>query len=95
MRLPGWAVALLLAAGAAWFAWLNLGERTTLSLGLVRFYRVPLSWLVLGAFLLGMLAMFLLGLRHDREVRRVLEEREAGAPRAARPVPDDPTGVAM
>lgn len=62
---------------AAVFTWLNRGEKAILHLGLFTVYRVPLSVLVLGAFLLGMLAMFLLGLRHDRRVREAL--RASGA----------------
>lgn len=71
--LPGVLVGLL----AAGFAWANRGETAALHLGFATFYRAPLTLVVLGAFLLGMLAMFLLGLRHDLRVRRALREIQA------------------
>jgi uncharacterized integral membrane protein len=69
--LPAAGVALL----AAGFALLNRGERVAVDLGLVHFYRASLTLVVLGAFLAGMLAMLLLGLRHDRRVRDELRAR--------------------
>lgn len=70
-----WLPAVLVGLLAAGFAWLNRGEWAVLHLGFVTIYRVPLPLLVLGAFLLGMIVMFLLGLRHDLRVRRALRER--------------------
>lgn len=72
-----WLGPLAIAVLAAVFARLNSGEALTLRLGFHTFYRVPLVPFVLGMFLLGMITMFLLGLRHDRKVRRVLRERVA------------------
>jgi uncharacterized integral membrane protein len=94
VKLPQWAAVAALTLAAAAFAVLNLGERATLSLGIVRFQAVPVAWIAFGAFLLGMLTMFLLGLRHDREVRRLLQQRERPH-RGERPVHDEPPGVAM
>jgi len=70
-----WLPTLLLALLALAFARANRGETMALHLGPVTFYRAPVSVVVLGAFLLGMVAMFLLGLRHDLRVRRLLRER--------------------
>ena len=94
---PGWRRWLLLAlavllAGA--FAYLNSGERVSLSLGLFMLFRLPLVALLFVAFLLGMVTMFLIGLRHDLRVRRVLreyrieEERRRWRPE---PPPEPPT----
>jgi uncharacterized integral membrane protein len=76
MKPSQWVAMVVLSVGAAVFASLNLAERITLNLGVVTFYRVPLPWIVFGAFLLGMFTMFALGLEHDRKVRRLLEEHE-------------------
>jgi uncharacterized integral membrane protein len=70
-----WLAPVLVALLAAVFARLNAGEAVTLHLGIGTLYRVPFAPLVLAAFLLGMATMFLLGLRHDRHVRRLLRER--------------------
>lgn len=69
-----WLPTVLLALLAAAFAWGNRGETTALHLGFATFYRAPVTLVVLGAFLLGMIAMFLIGLRHDLRVRRMLQE---------------------
>lgn len=66
--------AITLLAGV--FGFLNSGERVAVHLGALVLYQVPLVVLVFSAFLLGMITMFLLGLRHDLEVRRELRERE-------------------
>ncbi len=71
-----WGPGLLVGLLAAGFAWANRGESAALHLGFATFYRAPLTLVVLGAFLLGMLAMFLLGLRHDLQVRRALREMQ-------------------
>ncbi|MDQ3388531.1 MAG: LapA family protein [Gemmatimonadota bacterium] len=65
-----------LALLAAIFAWINRAETAALHLGFATFYRTPVAVLALGAFLLGMVAMFLLGLRQDRQLRRELRARE-------------------
>ena len=65
---------IVLLAGV--FAYLNSGERVAIHLGLFVLYQVPLVVLIFFAFLLGMVMMFLLGLRHDLEVRRLLRRQE-------------------
>jgi uncharacterized integral membrane protein len=68
---------------AALVASFNAGERVALNLGFATLYRIPLVPLILGAFLLGMATMFLLGLRHDLRVRRALRDAGFGEPIAA------------
>ncbi|HEX2093287.1 MAG TPA: LapA family protein [Longimicrobiaceae bacterium] len=77
----GWLAVAALALLAAGFAYLNRGERTVLHLGFTTLFQAPVALVVLGAFLLGMVAMFLLGLRHDLKVRRALRERTVAADR--------------
>jgi hypothetical protein len=62
--------ALVLAAGG--FALLNAGVHVPLRLGFVSFRSVPLAALVFLSFLLGMLSLFLVGLRADVRTRRML-----------------------
>lgn len=69
--LPAAAVTLL----AALFASLNRGERVAVDVGLVRFYRAPLTMVTFLAFLAGMLSMLLLSLRHDRRLREEMRAR--------------------
>lgn len=75
MTRGAWFGVAALALLAAAFAHLNRGETAAVHLGFTSFYRAPVAVLVLGSFLLGMIAMFLLGLRHDLRVRRMLRER--------------------
>ena len=80
-----WTRALMFAAVAALsfgFAAANAGERVTLNLGFVILRSVSLPVVVFASALIGMLAVFLVGLRADlrtRELlqryRRALEER--------------------
>lgn len=65
------AMAVLIAAA---FAYLNAGERVAIHVGVAVLYQLPLVGLVFAVYLLGMLTMYLLGLRHDLRVRRVLRE---------------------
>ena len=79
----------VLLAGA--FAYINSGERVSLHLGLFVLFRLPLVALLFVAFLLGMVTMFLIGLRHDKQVRRVLRQyqvQEESRPWRAEPPPD-------
>lgn len=69
-----WAVLLALGLVAAIFAYLNAGERTSVHLGVAVLFQVPLVGLVFAVFLLGMLAMYILGLRQDLRVRRILRD---------------------
>ncbi|HUE95849.1 MAG TPA: LapA family protein [Longimicrobiaceae bacterium] len=68
------AAALVLAAALVSF--LNAGERATLNFGFTVVYRISLVGLVFTAFLLGMVTMFLFGLRHDRRIRDALRGRD-------------------
>lgn len=74
----------LLSAG---FAWLNGGVRVDVNLGLVRLSGVPLPVVVFVAFLLGMLTLFLAGLKSElrtqRMLRRYRELLGADAPSSA------------
>lgn len=76
------AAVLLLVLMAGIFSFLNAGERVTLNVGFTTLYRISLVGLVFGAFLFGMVAMFLFGLRHDRRIRDALREeyRQRSAP---------------
>jgi hypothetical protein len=70
---------------ASLFAWLNRGERVAVDVGILRFYRAPLTVVAFLAFLAGMLSMLLLSLRHDRRLREELRAR--GLLEPARPEP--------
>lgn len=76
MTRGGWFGVAALALLSAVFAYANRGETAAVHLGIATFYRAPVALLVLGSFLLGMVAMLLLGLRHDLQVRRMLQERQ-------------------
>jgi hypothetical protein len=81
-----WAGVVLLVGIAGLFSFLNAGERVTLNVGVTILYRISLVGLVFSAFLLGMVAMFLFGLRHDRRIRAALrDQRTRRAP--AEPYP--------
>jgi uncharacterized integral membrane protein len=83
-----WLPAAAVTVFAAALAWLNRGERVAVDVGLFTLYRAPLALILLLTFLAGMLAMLLLGLRHDRRVRETLRrhgllEPQEPAPQAA------------
>lgn len=80
-----WAALALIAVFAAVFASFNAGERVALNLGFTMLYRIPLVPLIFVAFLVGMVTMFLVGLRHDLRVRRALREAGFDEVRAASP----------
>lgn len=61
-----------LAVLSAGFAWLNGGIRVDVNLGLVRLSAVPLPVVVFAAFLLGMLTLFLAGLKAELRTQRML-----------------------
>lgn len=96
-----WAGLVLVVLLAGLFAYFNGGERVTLNLGFAVLYRISLVGLTFTAFLLGMVLMFLVGLRHDLEVRRLLREyriasrlpeREVEHAGALQERPDPPPG---
>jgi uncharacterized integral membrane protein len=65
--------AIVILAGV--FSWFNSGESAALHFGLFNVYQIPVVTVFYVSFLLGMVTMFLLGLRHDLQVRRLLRER--------------------
>ena len=75
-----WGGLTLIGIVAALVASFNSRERVALDLGFATIYRIPLVPLILGAFVLGMATMFLLGLRHDLRVRRALRDAGFGEP---------------
>lgn len=79
MKMARWIFLLLLALLTGTFAYLNTGERITLDFGFAVLYRISLAGALFGSFLLGMVSMFLLGLRHDMRVRRALREHRPSA----------------
>jgi hypothetical protein len=90
-----WSAVAALVLVAALFSFLNAGERVTLNIGFTYLYRISLVGLVFGAFLLGMITMFLFGLSYDRRVRDALREHYYRRPPppdhyALRPPPETP-----
>lgn len=73
-----WVLLAVIVVLAGLFTYFNRGERTALHLGFGTFYQVPVATVVLVAFLLGMVAMFLLGLQQDLRIRRLLRSSELG-----------------
>lgn len=66
------------SALAALFAWLNMGERVTLRLGILTLRSIPLSAVVFVSILVGMALVFAVGLRADLKTRRMVRRyREA------------------
>ena len=57
------------------FASLNSSHRVTLRLGFVTLLGVPLTVVVFGAVILGMLVMLGAGVQSDLKVRRILRAR--------------------
>ena len=77
--IPG-RIAIILGSSAiaALFAWLNMGERVTLRLGIVTLRSIPLSAVVFLSILIGMTLVFVVGLRADLKTRRMVRRyREA------------------
>ena len=92
LRWGGVAIIIVLAGI---FSWLNSGESVALHFGLFVVYQIPIVTLFYLAFLLGMTTMFLFGLHHDSEVRRLLREHGLLEPPRADaeiepPAPDPP-----
>ena len=87
-RLLGGAAFVLLAVA---FAWLNGGQRASVHLGLFRLNSVSVTTVVFGAFLAGMLTLFLASLRSDLRTRRMLKRYREELGREGPAVPPDPT----
>lgn len=66
------------------FAALNGGQRVTLRMGFATLYRVPLSVVVFGALIVGMIVMLVAGIHSDLKVRRILRARLADEDREER-----------
>jgi uncharacterized integral membrane protein len=87
MRAGLWLPLLGLTLVAGLFAFFNAGQRVAIGLGFTTFYRVPLVPVVFTAFVLGMITMFVVGLRHDRHMRQLLREREEAERQRRAPEP--------
>ena len=93
-----WVALALAVLTAAAFAYLNASERVAIHVGFTILYQISLVGLVFGVYLLGMATMYLLGLRHDLRVRRLLREHgleqeldePSPEPEPAPPLPPDP-----
>jgi uncharacterized integral membrane protein len=85
-RILGGALFGLVAIG---FAWLNGGQRISVHLGLFRLNSVSVTAVVFGAFLAGMLTLFLASLRSDLRTRRMLRRYREELGREASPVATD------
>ena len=75
---------LLLLGASLVFAYLNSGHRVTLRLGIGTLYNVPLTVVVFGSVIVGMVVMLVAGIRSDLKVRRILRVRLAEEDRAER-----------
>lgn len=81
LNVAGVVITLALAMG---FSSLNSSQRVTIRLGVTTIYGVPLTAIVFGALLLGMLIMLVAGIRSDLKVRRILRARLIEEDRAER-----------
>lgn len=75
---------LLLLVSSLTFAYLNSGHRVTLRLGVGTLYDIPLTVVVFGSVILGMVIMLAAGIRSDLKVRRILRARLAEEDREER-----------
>lgn len=57
------------------FAALNGDRRVSIDFGVGMMHRVPVTFVVFGSVLMGMLVMLAVGVRSDLKVRRILKER--------------------
>ncbi|MFQ5538123.1 MAG: hypothetical protein ACE5GJ_11825 [Gemmatimonadota bacterium] len=76
-RWVGGAGILLVIVLSMAFASLNGGQRVTLRLGFATFYGVPVTVVVFGSVVVGMLIMLVAGIHSDLKVRRILRTRLA------------------
>ena len=74
-RLLGWASVAILIGTSIMFASFNSSHRVTLRLGIITLFGVPLTVVVFGAVILGMLVMLGAGVQSDLKVRRILRAR--------------------
>ena len=83
-RFAGFVGILLLLISSLVFAYLNSGHRVTLRLGIATLYGVPLTVVVFGSVIAGMVVMLAAGIRSDLKVRRILRVRLAEEDRGER-----------
>lgn len=83
-RFRGALAVVAILVGSMGFAALNGGQRVTLRLGFTTLYRTPLTAVVFGSVILGMLIMLVAGIRADLRVRRILRDRLAAEDRDER-----------
>ena len=76
-RFAGPAGVLVVLSLSMVFAALNGDQRVTLRFGVATLYRVPVTAVVFGALILGMVVMLVAGIHSDLKVRRILRERLA------------------
>ena len=76
-RFAGPAGVLVVLSLSMVFAALNGDQRVTLRFGLATLYRVPITAVVFGALILGVVVMLVAGIHSDLKVRRILRERLA------------------
>tara|TARA_B100001123_G_scaffold12171_2_gene14337 strand:+ start:213 stop:524 length:312 start_codon:yes stop_codon:yes gene_type:complete len=76
-RFAGPAGVLVVLSLSMVFAALNGDQRVTLRFGLATLYRVPVTAVVFGALILGVVVMLVAGIHSDLKVRRILRERLA------------------
>lgn len=83
-RLLGVVGIVALLASSLAFAYFNSGHRVTLRLGFVTLFGVPLTVVVFGSVIVGMVVMLVAGVRSDLKVRRILRARLAEEDREER-----------
>lgn len=76
-RILGIAAVVLVVLLAMAFAAANAGSWVTLDLGVVTFYRTPVTVVAFGGLFVGMLVMFVAGIHTDLKVRGILRDRLA------------------
>ena len=76
-RFAGPAGVLVVLSLSMVFAALNGDQRVTLRFGVATLYRVPITAVVFGALILGVVVMLVAGIHSDLKVRRILRERLA------------------
>ena len=83
-RFAGPAGVLVVLSLSMVFAALNGEQRVTLRFGGATLYRVPITAVVFGALILGVVVMLVAGIHSDLKVRRILRERLAEEDREAK-----------
>ena len=84
---------LAVLVGVLVFARLNGGEVATVHLGFLTLRDVPITFVLFGGLVLGMLVMLLAGLHADLKVRRLLRQRMVEEERNRLEIRHAPTGA--